>query len=68
MRRAKAESLTKEDGKAIMQFLRSKGCKNALIAEEMSVHSMTVSGWATGRTTAPKTLVDFAKKEYGYEE
>lgn len=65
-RRAKSDSLTTEQTKSVIAFLRAKGAKNNEIAKELNVTSVTVSAWANGRSTAPKSLLDFASKD-GYQ-
>lgn len=64
-RRAKADSLTTEQTKSVIAFLRAKGAKNNEIAKELNVTPITVSSWANGRSTAPKSLLDYAAKD-GY--
>jgi transcriptional regulator len=65
-RRARADSLTTEQTKEVIAFLRANGVKNTTIAKDLQVTAITVSSWANGRTTAPKSLLDYASKD-GYQ-
>ena len=65
-RRAKEDSLTTEQTKSVIAFLRAKGERNNDIAKELNVTRITVSSWANGRSTAPKTLLEYAENE-GYQ-